>query len=147
MELYSLPHHFNIDLALIIYHITHMGIAFLLALPIAWDREQESRSAGLRTFPLVSVASCSFALIALSFSDSPDAQGKILSGIITGIGFIGGGAIVKAGDGVNGTATAAGIWITGAIGIAIAMKYIAMAVAMCLFTLFVYLVLGKFKKS
>ncbi len=95
--------------------------AYLLALPVAWDREHATRSAGLRTFPLVAVASCGFALIAESaFPDSSEGRARALEGLITGIGFIGGGAIVRSGDRVRGTATATSIWCTGAIGAAIA---------------------------
>jgi putative Mg2+ transporter-C (MgtC) family protein len=51
---------------------------------------------------------------------STDAEARVLQGIITGIGFIGGGAILKSGGSVSGTATAASIWTTGLIGIAVA---------------------------
>ena len=96
--------------------------AFLLALPVAWDREKSTRIMGLRTFPLVAVASCAYVLIALNvLSNDQDAQARIVQGLITGIGFIGGGAILKQGDGnVRGTATAVSVWTTGAVGIAVA---------------------------
>ena len=90
-------------------------------MPIGWDREQHARSAGLRTFPLVAVASCGYLLIAQKvLGDSPEAQARIIEGLMTGIGFIGGGAILKGENGVHGTATAASIWSTGAVGGAIA---------------------------
>lgn len=96
--------------------------AFLLALPVAWDREKSTRIMGLRTFPLVAVASCAYVLIALNvLSNDQDAQARVVQGLITGIGFIGGGAILKQGDGnVRGTATAVSVWTTGAVGIAVA---------------------------
>lgn len=95
--------------------------AFLLALPIGWEREQHTRIMGLRTFPLVAVASSAYVLIALAvLPESPQAQARIVQGLITGIGFIGGGAILKESDGlVRGTATAASIWTTGAVGAAV----------------------------
>ncbi|MBN8279964.1 MAG: MgtC/SapB family protein [Gammaproteobacteria bacterium] len=92
-------------------------IAMLLSLPVAWEREKATRSMGLRTFPLVAVASCCYVLIALSVvGPGSDAQARIIQGLMTGIGFIGGGAILKHGDSVRGTATAASIWVTGAVG-------------------------------
>lgn len=96
-------------------------MAYLLALPVAWDREKEARSAGLRTFPLVAVASCGYILVATSILGSgAESLSRIIQGLITGIGFIGGGAILKDRGSVHGTATAASIWNTGAIGAAVA---------------------------
>jgi putative Mg2+ transporter-C (MgtC) family protein len=110
-----------IDWWLLLSHLAHIVAACLLALPVAWDREQEARSAGLRTFPLVAVAVCGYVLVARNaFGGSPEAQARIIQGLITGIGFIGGGAILKDGVSVRGTATAASIWNTGAIGAAVA---------------------------
>jgi putative Mg2+ transporter-C (MgtC) family protein len=101
---------------------SQLVIAFLLALPIAYDREQSTRIMGLRTYPLVAVATCGFVLIGLTFiqPDDAGAQARIVQGIVAGIGFIGGGAILKQGDRVLGTASAASIWMTGAIGVAVA---------------------------
>lgn len=100
-------------------NLLSVGVAYLLALPVAWDREQNARSAGLRTFPLVAVASCGYILLARSvFGRGGDlsAEARIVQGLMTGIGFIGGGAILKHGLSVRGTATAASVWNTGAIG-------------------------------
>ncbi len=100
-------------------NLLSVGVAYLLALPVAWDREQNARSAGLRTFPLVAVASCGYILLARSvFGRDGDAgaESRIVQGLMTGIGFIGGGAILKHGVSVRGTATAASVWNTGAIG-------------------------------
>jgi putative Mg2+ transporter-C (MgtC) family protein len=96
--------------------------AFLLALPIGWDRERRHRGAGIRTFPLVSMASCAYVLMASQVLHSPESTARVIYGVITGIGFIGGGAIIREGASVTGTATAASIWNTGAIGVAIALS-------------------------
>ena len=110
-----------------------MTIAYALAFPIGWDRERRARSAGLRTFPLVAVASCGYILIARQVAaDSPEAQARIIEGLITGIGFIGGGAILKEGGTVRGTATAASIWNTGAMGAAVAYRYYEIALVLSL---------------
>lgn len=98
-------------------HLADLAIAYALALPIGWDRERHERSAGLRTFPLVAIASCGFVLIAIQvLGESSTAQARILEGLITGVGFIGGGAILKGGNHASGTATAASLWTTGALG-------------------------------
>ena len=84
--------------------------ALVLALPIGWERELASRSAGLRTFPLVALAACGYVLVALAVvGPDAEAQSRALQGLMTGIGFIGGGAILKSKEHVHGTATAAGI--------------------------------------
>ena len=107
----------DIDWTKILTHLMNVVIAYLLALPVAWDREKEARSAGLRTFPLVAVASCGYMLLATSIlGSSSESTSRIIQGLITGIGFIGGGAILKDRGSVHGTATAASIWNTGAIG-------------------------------
>lgn len=115
----------------IIAHFVSLTIAYVLALPIGWDRERGSRSAGLRTFPLVAMASCGFIIIAQQVArESPEAQARIIEGVITGIGFIGGGAILKEGGSVRGTATAASIWNTGAIGAAVAYGFYEIAIVL-----------------
>ena len=101
-------------------HFYHLIISFLLAVPLGWDREQESHGAGLRTFPLVALGSCAYMLTGIHVLSSTDAEGRVIYGILTGIGFIGGGAILKDRGNVAGTATAASIWNTGAIGMAVA---------------------------
>jgi putative Mg2+ transporter-C (MgtC) family protein len=103
-------------------HLVALSVAYVLAFPIGWNREKEERSAGLRTFPLVAVATCGFVQAAESMAgDSPEALARIIEGLITGMGFIGGGAILRREDSVRGTATAASIWITGAIGVAVGL--------------------------
>jgi len=102
-------------------HLGQLAVAFLLALPIAWDREQKERSAGLRTFTLVAISTCGFLMAARSsLGPSADAESRVWQGLLTGIGFIGSGAILKTEGSVRGTATAASIWNTAAVGAAVA---------------------------
>ncbi|HZO54085.1 MAG TPA: MgtC/SapB family protein, partial [Bryobacteraceae bacterium] len=104
----------SINWAEVLDHIAVIGIAYVLALPIGWDREQYERSAGIRTFPLVAIASCGLVIVALRATGTGAAeQSRILQGLITGIGFIGGGAILKTQNSVRGTATAASLWNVG----------------------------------
>lgn len=118
----------GLDWAEIGSNLLQLGIAYLLALPIAMDREKSGQSAGLRTFPLVAVSACGYMLVGISVLDSTDAEARVLQGLITGIGFIGGGAILKAGGSVRGTATAASIWNTGLIGVAVAFHRYEIAI-------------------
>ncbi len=121
---------FQFDWTSVWFNLLHLGIAYVLALPLALDREKSSKGAGLRTFPLVAVAACGYTLVGISVLDSSDAEARILQGIITGIGFIGGGAILKEKGSVSGTATAASIWNTGLIGIAVAFNRYEIAALM-----------------
>lgn len=101
-------------------HLINLAVAYILALPIGWNREREERSAGIRTFPLVAMAACGFVLVAIGVLGKDSAgQARILEGLITGVGFIGGGAILKHGVQALGTATAASLWATGALGAAV----------------------------
>ncbi len=117
-------------------HIIALAAAYILALPIGWHREREERSAGLRTFPLVAVASCGFVQATEGIANgNPEAQARIIEGVITGMGFIGGGAILRLSTSVKGTATAASLWATGAVGIACAMGTFDVAIIIVVFAL------------
>lgn len=109
--------------------------AYALALPIGIDRERGTRSAGLRTFPLVAVASCGFIQASESVvAGNAEATARIVEGLITGMGFIGGGAILRRGSSVKGTATAASLWATGAIGVSVGLESYDVAIALSIIT-------------
>lgn len=81
-----------------------------MAIPIGWERHESKRSLGLRTFPIVAMAACGFMLILKNVPGaSVDTQARLIQGLISGIGFIGGGAILKQGANVRGLATASSI--------------------------------------
>lgn len=116
-------------------HAEALLIAYALAFPIGWNREREERSAGLRTFPLVAVASCGVIQAAEPLTaSSPEAMARIVEGLITGMGFIGGGAILRLKDSVKGTATAASLWVTGAIGAAVGLGSVDVALMLSIAT-------------
>ncbi|RYD53888.1 MAG: MgtC/SapB family protein [Sphingomonadales bacterium] len=132
----------------ILPHLVAMVISYVLAFPIGWNREREERSAGLRTFPLVAVATCGFIQAAESITaGSPEAMARIVEGLITGMGFIGGGAILRLKDSVKGTATAASLWVTGAIGTAVGLGSIDVAVMLSLVTIITLQLLSPLKRS
>ena len=131
----------------ILPHAFALAVAYLLALPIGWNREKEERSAGLRTFPLVAIASCGLIQAAESLTaGSPEAMARIVEGLITGMGFIGGGAILQLKDSVKGTATAASLWVTGAIGAAVGLGSYDVALMLSLVTLATLFMLSPFKR-
>lgn len=110
--------------------LVHLGIAFLLTLPLGWEREQRGHGPGIRTFPLVAIGSCAFLLLGRGYLEGSESHARLLYGLMTGIGFIGGGSILKDSGSVSGTATAAGIWNTGAIGAAVAWNRYEIAIAL-----------------
>jgi putative Mg2+ transporter-C (MgtC) family protein len=117
-------------------------LAYMLALPVGWYREREAHSVGVRTFPLVAMASCGYVLVAvpLGMTDTA-AQSRVIQGLVAGIGFIGGGAILKAEGNVHGTATAASIWNTGVVGAAVAQNRFLLAFLLAGLNLFALRVL------
>ena len=124
-------------------------IALALAIPTGWERFKHDRSAGLRTFPLVSIASCAFLLA--TGSKNLDTQARVLVGVMTGIGFIGGGSIIHDANSVHGTATAASLWNMGAVGALVAYGNYGLAVLLCVVNYLCLLLLapieGKIKKD
>jgi putative Mg2+ transporter-C (MgtC) family protein len=117
-------------------------LAYVLALPIGWLRERPERSGGLRTFPLVSVASCGYVVLGIAVAGPhPDAEARVLAGLMTGMGFIGGGAIVKDGGAAQGTSTAAAIWSTWVIGASVAYEMPYLAAAILSINVFTFMVL------
>lgn len=92
-----------------------LGLAFLLGAAIGLEREYRQKSAGLRTNTLVCVGSAAFIL--MSYAIGGDAVGRIASYVISGIGFLGAGVIMKDGVSVRGLNTAATIWCSAAIGL------------------------------
>lgn len=129
-------------------HLTALVVAYVLALPIGWNREKEERSAGLRTFPLVAVASCGFVQAAEHMiATSPEGMARIVEGVIAGMGFIGGGAILRQENSVKGTATAASLWVTGAIGVAVGLGSYDVALVLSLITIATLWPLEAFKEK
>lgn len=124
---------FSFDWQMAATNLLRMMIAFVLAFPLAWERVKSERNLGLRTFPIVAVASCGYMLIALHMPGA-DAESltRALQGLLAGIGFVGGGAILKNGGSVRGLATAASLWSTGGIGAAVAFRREEIAVVLAI---------------
>jgi len=117
-------------------YVAKVVAAYLLAIPVGYAREKEAHSVGVRTFPVVAMASCGYVLIGTTFgTHSPDTTSRILQGVVAGIGFVGGGAILKSDSHVHGTATAASIWNIAAMGACVALDHYLLALALALLNL------------
>lgn len=118
-------------------------LAFILGAVIGLEREVKGGVAGLRTNILVCVGSSLIMLISLYIYEiykdkSALDPARIAAGVVTGIGFLGGGAIIRSPERIRGLTTAAGIWVSAAIGLAAGAGYLAAAIAgtvFCFFTL------------
>jgi putative Mg2+ transporter-C (MgtC) family protein len=106
--------------ASVLHVVLRLALAFVLALPLGWDRDRRSRSAGLRTYPLLSVCACSFLMVARELAADASAQADVLYGLLSGIGFVGSGAMLQSRDRVRGMDTAVSLWVTGAVGAGVA---------------------------
>lgn len=116
---------------------------------IGWERESKGRAAGLKTHMLVSIGAALFVLAPLLAGvDSSDIT-RVMQGIVQGIGFLGAGAILRGerGNRVEGLTTAAGIWMTAAIGMAAGMGQEMVAVVVTVMALVVVGVLPKLEKK
>ena len=129
--------------------ILRLGVAAVLTGAIGAERELRERAAGLRTHLLVGVGAALFTLVsAYAWSDfvvdgqlRPDPT-RIAAQVVTGIGFLGAGAILRQGMSVRGLTTAAGLWVSAAIGMACAAGFWVAALAT---TVIVMIGLGPFR--
>jgi len=106
-----------LDIFVYFEEAAQVSVAFIIGAVIGLEREFRSKPAGFRTMILICVGSCLYTILSKESNGvSPD---RIASNIVTGIGFIGAGVIFKEGISVNGLITAALIWITAALGMAV----------------------------
>ena len=122
--------------------------AALLGAILGFEREVRQKSAGLRTNILIAIGSALFTLMSYELAgDAPGADpGRLAAQIVTGIGFLGAGAIMRTGSGVYGLTTAATVWVNAAVGVAAGggeyhLAFIATAV-----TVFVLFLLQPFER-
>lgn len=94
--------------------LTRLGVAALLGIAIGFERQWRQRAAGLHTSSLVSVGAALFGLLDKTLGSGDTT--RIVAGVVTGVGFIAGGVILRSGLNVTGLNTAATIWATAAVG-------------------------------
>jgi putative Mg2+ transporter-C (MgtC) family protein len=93
------------------------------------EREQQGKEAGVRTHMLVSLGAALFVLVPDMAGAMDDAMSRVIQGVVAGVGFLGAGTILKSNrnDEVKGLTTAAGVWLTAAIGVTIGLGHEATA--------------------
>ena len=118
--------------------------AILLGALIGIQRERAGKPAGFRTHILVSLGTTVFIVACSSAGMSPGDLSRIVQGVVTGIGFLGAGAILKLEQQkmIKGLTTAAGIWMTAAIGVAVGLGSLGVAIISTVLALIVLAVMG-----
>lgn len=100
--------------------IQRLLLSAALGAALGFERELRQKSAGLRTNILIAVGSTLFTLMSINMAKTPGSDGtRIAAQIVTGIGFLGAGAIMRTGSGVHGLTTAATVWVNAAVGVAV----------------------------
>ncbi|GGP18723.1 MgtC/SapB family protein [Silvimonas iriomotensis] len=112
---------FSFDLAHFVQSLVALVVAFVLGTVIGYERQFRQRTAGLRTNTLVAVASAAFVDMAFRIS-GPDGAIRVASYVVSGVGFLGAGAIMKEGVNVRGLNTAATLWGSAAVGAAAGVR-------------------------
>jgi putative Mg2+ transporter-C (MgtC) family protein len=116
-------------------------LAAALGAAVGLEREYRQKPAGLRTNILIALGSALFTILSIEMGRESGTADRIAAQIVTGIGFLGGGAILRSGNTVHGMTTAATIWVNAAIGVAAGMGEYALASATAAITLVVLAIL------
>ncbi|MBU1121108.1 MAG: MgtC/SapB family protein [Candidatus Omnitrophota bacterium] len=129
--------------------IFRLLLAFVLGSVIGFEREKKGRDAGLRTHILVCVGSALIMLVSIYVYELYKGvaaldPARIAAGVVTGIGFLGAGAIIRSSEGNRGLTSAASVWVSAAIGLAVGCGYLSAAVAT---TIIVFFTLSLLKKA
>jgi putative Mg2+ transporter-C (MgtC) family protein len=129
--------------------VLRLLIASALGAVLGFERERKGNSAGLRTHMLVAVGATLFIYLPQQAGFAHADISRVLQGLISGIGFLGAGAILKLSDRreIRGLTTAASIWLTAAIGVAVGLGLDTTAVISTLIAVFILAVLRYFKRE
>jgi putative Mg2+ transporter-C (MgtC) family protein len=124
--------------------IIRLVVAALLGAVVGVQRERAGKPAGLRTHILVCLGTAVFVISCSGVGMSFDGLSRVIQGIVTGIGFIGAGSILKLSEerDIKGLTTAAGVWMTAAIGVAVGLGSLGVALLSAIFTLIILALAG-----
>ncbi|XOB41214.1 MAG: MgtC/SapB family protein [Candidatus Nealsonbacteria bacterium] len=125
--------------------ICQLFLSVILGSLLGLERRYKKREAGPQTYSLVSLGTCLFAIVALEISRTFPGNFdilRIIQAVAIGIGFIGGGVIFQQSSGVIGLTTAAGLWVSSAIGIAVGVGFYSIAIVATFLSLIVFIGFG-----
>jgi len=126
--------------AILVENILKLGMAVLVGGLVGAEREYQDKAAGFRTIILITVGSTLFTIFSLSM-DPGFTQTRIAANIVTGIGFLGAGAIIREHGKIGGLTTAATIWLAAALGMGIGageLKFVSASTGVVLVVLLVF---------
>lgn len=139
----------DLDWNTLLEYFLLLAAAYALTLPIGWDQEREHGAAGIRVFPFLSVGSCAYILLAYEVfpEQTAESHARMLVGLMSGIGFLSGGAILKdkSGNNARGIATAASMWVTGTVGAAVGLREFNLAILISIFVFLTHKLLRPIK--
>jgi putative Mg2+ transporter-C (MgtC) family protein len=129
--------------------LTKLIISIVIGTILGAEREYRNKSAGLRTLVLICLGATVFTIISKDLGDQTGIS-RIAANVVTGIGFIGAGAIMRDGLGISGLTTASTIWVAAALGMAVgvgeyALAFYAMGLSLVILTVFGYFQVTFFK--
>lgn len=132
------------DMRQLLHVIIRLLAATILGGVVGIQREKARKPAGLRTHILVSLGTAVFVLACSGVGMSMGGLSRVIQGIVTGIGFIGAGSILKLNEerDIQGLTTAAGVWMTAAIGVAVGLGSLGVALLSTVFTLIILALAG-----
>jgi putative Mg2+ transporter-C (MgtC) family protein len=124
--------------------ITKLVISIVIGVIIGGEREYRNKSAGLRTIILICLGSTLFTILSVGIGDATGAS-RVAANIVTGIGFLGAGAIMREGLTISGLTTASTIWVAAALGMAVGAGEYALALYAMFFAFIVLSFFGYFQ--
>jgi len=133
----------NLSWQIELFFCWRIMIAFVLGGIIGWERERVGKEAGIRTFGFISMGACTFSIISqlLNFAD----PARIASNVVVGIGFLGAGMIFQEQQKPKGLTTAASLWVSASVGMAIAFDLYILGSVIALLTVFsLHMIKAKF---
>ncbi|WP_027213157.1 MgtC/SapB family protein [Burkholderia sp. WSM2232] len=119
--------------------LMRLGLALVLGGVIGFEREISRRDAGMRTHMMVAVGAALFVVVPLQAGFSQDNMSRVLQGLVSGIGFLGAGAVIKLSEQreVRGLTTAASLWLSAGVGVAAGLGREATAILSVLIALLI----------
>ncbi len=110
-----------------IQDIIGIVLASVLGGAIGWERKRSGKAAGIRTNVLICLGAATFAILSKYMADADGSTGRVAAQVVSGVGFLGAGAIIQDRGGVHGLTTAATIWLVASIGVACGSGYYVLA--------------------
>ncbi len=132
--------------------VLRLGLSAVLGMVIGFERERQNQPAGLRTHTILAIGSCLAMTISINMATQfkPAVSGdpaRIAAQVVSGIGFLGAGAILRYGTNVKGLTTATSLWTVAIVGLAVGAGHYFAAVATTVFLLFVLVLLNVLEKK